>query len=209
MSSSNTCIECGKSIPPDSPGGFCGECLLSLGLEASAEGKVKRAERGERGSTLAEQSLAPELASRIESKTHVCSTALTEKPGDRIGRYRLLQEIGQGGCGVVYMAEQEEPVRRRVAVKVIQLGMDTKSVIARFEAERQALAMMDHPNIAKVLDAGATAAGRPYFVMELVMGIKITDYCDEHNLSTKERLDLFTQVCRAVQHAHQKGVIHR
>ena len=131
------------------------------------------------------------------------------KPGDRIGRYKLLQQIGEGGCGVVYMAEQEEPVRRRVALKVIKLGMDTKQVIARFEAERQALALMDHPNIAKVLDAGATETGRPYFVMELVRGIKITDYCDQNDLSTRERLDLFIQVCRAIQHAHQKGVIHR
>ena len=111
--------------------------------------------------------------------------AITEKPGDLIGRYKLLQKIGEGGCGVVYMAEQEEPVRRRVALKVIKLGMDTKQVVARFEAERQALAMMDHPNIAKVLDAGATETGRPYFVMELVRGIKITDYCDEHKLSTR------------------------
>jgi serine/threonine protein kinase len=132
-----------------------------------------------------------------------------EKPGDRIGRYKLLQQIGEGGCGVVYMAEQEEPVHRRVALKVIKLGMDTKSVIARFEAERQALAMMDHPSIAKVLDAGATDTGRPYFVMELVRGVKITDYCDHNNLSTRERLDLFIQVCRAIQHAHQKGIIHR
>ncbi len=132
-----------------------------------------------------------------------------EKAGDRIGRYKLLQQIGEGGCGVVYMAEQEEPVRRRVALKVIKLGMDTKSVIARFEAERQALALMDHPNIAKVLDAGATETGRPYFVMELVRGIKITDYCDENNLSTRERLDLFIKVCQAIQHAHQKGIIHR
>jgi serine/threonine protein kinase/tetratricopeptide (TPR) repeat protein len=129
--------------------------------------------------------------------------------GDRIDHYKLLQQIGEGGCGVVYMAEQEQPVRRRVALKVIKLGMDTKQVIARFEAERQALAMMDHPNIAKVLDAGATETGRPYFVMELVRGIKITDYCDQNNLSTNERLDLFMQVCRAIQHAHQKGVIHR
>jgi eukaryotic-like serine/threonine-protein kinase len=133
----------------------------------------------------------------------------TEKPGDRIGRYKLLEQIGEGGCGVVYMAEQEEPVRRRVALKVIKLGMDTKQVIARFEAERQALALMDHPNIAKVLDAGATDAGRPYFVMELVHGIKITDYCDQNNLSTNERLELFIQVCQAIQHAHQKGIIHR
>ena len=133
----------------------------------------------------------------------------SEKPGDTIGRYKLLQKIGEGGCGVVYMAEQEEPVRRRVALKVIKLGMDTKSVIARFEAERQALAMMDHPNIAKVLDGGATETGRPYFVMELVRGIKITEFCDQHRLPTRERLALFIQVCQAVQHAHQKGIIHR
>jgi len=145
-------------------------------------------------------------------RTALCPTEIlpiTEKPGDRIGRYKLLQQIGEGGCGVVYMAEQEEPVRRRVALKVIKLGMDTKNVIARFEAERQALALMDHPNIAKVLDAGATETGRPFFVMELVRGIKITDYCDQHNLSTRERLDLFIQVCHAIQHAHQKGIIHR
>ena len=133
----------------------------------------------------------------------------SEKAGDQIGRYKLLQQIGEGGCGVVYMAEQEQPVKRRIALKVIKLGMDTKSVIARFGAERQALALMDHPNIAKVLDAGATDTGRPYFVMELVRGIPITDYCDQNNLSTQARLDLFMQVCRAIQHAHQKGIIHR
>src|SRR6266542_2051556 len=133
----------------------------------------------------------------------------TEKPGDKIGRYKLLEQIGEGGCGLVYMAEQEEPVRRRVALKVIKLGMDTKSVIARFEAERQALALMEHPNIAKVLDAGATETGRPYFVMELVRGIKITDYSDQNKLATDERLQLFIQVCHAIQHAHQKGIIHR
>jgi len=132
-----------------------------------------------------------------------------EKPDDRIGRYHLLQKIGEGGCGVVYMAEQEEPVRRRVALKVIKLGMDTKEVIARFEAERQALAMMDHPNIAKVLDAGATASGRPFFVMELVRGVPITKFCDDSNTPTAQRLELFIQVCHAVQHAHQKGIIHR
>jgi serine/threonine protein kinase/Flp pilus assembly protein TadD len=132
-----------------------------------------------------------------------------EKAGDRIGRYKLLQQIGEGGCGVVYMAEQEEPVSRRVALKVIKLSLDTKSVIARFEAERQALALMDHPNTARVLDAGATETGRPCFVMELVRGLKITEYCDEARLSTNARLDLFIQVCQAIQHAHQKGIIHR
>jgi hypothetical protein len=134
---------------------------------------------------------------------------VTEKAGDRIGRYKLLQEIGEGGCGVVYMAEQEEPVRRRVALKVIKLGMDTRQVVGRFEAERQARAMMDHPNIAKVLDGGATDTGRPSFVMELVRGVRMTEYCDQNCLSTNERLNLFIQVCHAVQHAHQKGVIHR
>src|ERR1019366_720122 len=114
-----------------------------------------------------------------------------------------------GGCGMVYVAEQEQPVRRRVALKVIKLGMDTRQVIARFEAERQALALMDHPNIAKVLDGGATETGRPFFVMELVKGVRITDYCDRNNLSTAERLGLFVQVCHAIQHAHQKGIIHR
>src|SRR5438445_4208643 len=145
-------------------------------------------------------------------KTLVLTTgmlAVTERPGDKIGRYKLLQQIGEGGCGVVYMAEQDEPIRRRVALKVIKLGMDTKQVIARFEAERQALALMDHPNIAKVFDAGATNTGRPFFVMELVRGIKITDYCDENQLPTRDRLVLFIQVCEAIQHAHQKGVIHR
>jgi serine/threonine protein kinase len=139
----------------------------------------------------------------------VDSILSAEEVGKRIGPYKLLQNIGEGGCGSVYMAEQETPVRRRVALKVIKLGMDTKSVIARFEAERQALAMMDHPNIARVLDAGATETGRPYFVMELVRGIKITAYCDENRLDARQRLDLFIQVCHAIQHAHQKGIIHR
>ena len=134
---------------------------------------------------------------------------VAERPGDRIGPYKLVQRIGEGGCGVVYMAEQEKPMRRLVALKVIKLGMDTRQVVARFDAERQALALMDHPHIAKVLDAGATEAGRPFFVMELVRGIKITDYCDQNQIPTKERLELFVQVCRAVQHAHQKGIIHR
>jgi serine/threonine protein kinase len=132
-----------------------------------------------------------------------------EAVGQTLGRYKLMERLGEGGCGVVYVAEQTVPVRRRVALKVIKLGMDTKAVVARFEAERQALAMMDHPNIAKVLDAGTTETGRPFFVMELVRGIRITDYCDQNQLSTKERLDLFIKVCQAIQHAHQKGIIHR
>jgi WD40 repeat protein/serine/threonine protein kinase len=137
------------------------------------------------------------------------SEPLSEVPGTHIGRYKLLQKIGEGGFGVVYVAEQREPVKRRVALKIIKLGMDTRQVVARFEAERQALAMMDHSNIAKVLDAGATETGRPYFVMELVPGVPITEYCDQNQLTTGERLNLFMLVCLAVQHAHQKGVIHR
>jgi serine/threonine protein kinase len=133
----------------------------------------------------------------------------TEGAGTVIGPYKLLEQIGEGGFGVVFMAEKQEPIRRKVALKVLKPGMDTRQVIARFEAERQALAIMDHPNIAKVLDAGATDSGRPYFVMELVKGIPITDYCDQNQLATQERLELFRQVCQAVQHAHQKGIIHR
>ena len=133
----------------------------------------------------------------------------TEKPGSKIGRYRLLQQIGEGGCGTVYLAEQEEPVRRQVALKVIKLGMDTRHVVSRFEVERQALALMDHPHIAKVLDAGATESGSPFFVMELVRGVSITSFCDENGLTTRERIELLVKVCQAIQHAHQKGVIHR
>ena len=132
-----------------------------------------------------------------------------ESIGAVIGRYKLLQKIGEGGMGVVYMAQQEEPVRRRVALKIIKLGMDTKQVVARFEAERQALALMDHPNIAKVLDGGATDTGRPYFVMELVQGVPITEFCDKNRLPTEERIKLFIPVCQALQSAHQKGIIHR
>src|SRR5262249_7596378 len=132
-----------------------------------------------------------------------------ERPGAVVGPYKLLQEIGGGGMGTVYMAEPERPGRRRVALKVIKAGMDSRQVIARFEAERQALALMDHPNIAKVLDAGATEPGRPYFVMELVRGVPITLYCDKSHLTLRERLELFIPVCQGVQHAHQKGIIPR
>jgi serine/threonine protein kinase len=149
---------------------------------------------------------APAVAATIKLDL---AEAEDESVGKTIGRYKVLEKVGEGGCGVVYVAEQTEPVRRRVALKVIKLGMDTKQVVARFEAERQALAMMDHPNIAKVFDAGTTETGRPYFVMELVRGIKFTEYCDQANLTTKERLGLFIKVCHAIQHAHQKGIIHR
>jgi serine/threonine protein kinase len=134
---------------------------------------------------------------------------IAAQPGTVLGPYNLLDQIGEGGFGVVFLAEQERPVRRRVALKVIKPGMDTREVIARFEAERQALALMDHPNIARVYEAGATDNGRPYFVMELVQGVPITEYCDQCQLPTRERLELFVTVCQAVQHAHQKGIIHR
>jgi serine/threonine protein kinase/Flp pilus assembly protein TadD len=148
----------------------------------------------------------PQLSPEIEAEL---ARLKPEEAGERIGPYKLLQSIGEGGFGTVWMAEQEQPVRRRVALKIIKLGMNTKEVIARFEQERQALAMMEHPNIAKVLDAGATRWGRPFFAMELVRGIKITDYCDQANLTTEARLGLFIQTCNAIQHAHQKGIIHR
>jgi len=189
-------------------------------LEKSCAGDLEMRERLERllaadrelGSFLAaeETQLAPSGGrSRLGPKPASGSALSTEQPGTIIGRYKLLQQIGEGGFGVVYMAEQEQPVRRKVALKIIKLGMDTRDVIARFEQERQALAMMDHPNIARVLDAGATDTGRPYFVMELVKGIPITAYCDGQNMSFRDRLSLFVQVCGAVQHAHQKGIIHR
>src|SRR5262249_17577232 len=134
---------------------------------------------------------------------------ITERPGTVIGPYKLLEQIGEGGFGVVFMAEQTQPVRRKVALKVLKPGMDTRQVVARFEAERQALAIMDHPNIAKVFDGGATALGRPFFVMELVKGVPITEFGDQNRLTLRQRLELFVVVCQAVQHAHQKGIIHR
>ena len=138
-----------------------------------------------------------------------CRSAIERAPGTVIGPYKLLQPIGEGGMGTVYMAEQTQPVRRTVALKLIKAGMDSRQVLARFGAERQALALMDHPNIAKVFDAGTTDTGRPYFVMELVKGIPITRFCDERRLTLRERLELAIPVCQAVQHAHQKGIIHR
>jgi len=233
MADKPRCSVCGAELPPGAPGGHCPKCLLGFAEHESPEEAILTAalkfpiEHREsylqsacaeneqlRAQVEALLQAVGESADLIPEQARPASTSqrsipLLEKPGDKIGRYRLLQHIGEGGCGAVYMAEQEESVRRRVALKVIKLGMDTKAVIARFEAERQALALMDHPNIAKVLDAGATETGRPYFVMELVRGIKITDYCDHNSLSTRERLELFVQVCHAIQHAHQKGIIHR
>ena len=172
-------------------------CGIGTPLRADVD-SLLRAYEGQAGILKAPDRLLEEPADSV-----------SEGPGTVVGRYKLLEKIGEGGMAVVYMAEQEQPIRRKVALKIIKLGMDTRQVIARFEAERQALALMDHPSIAKVLDAGATETGRPYFVMELVTGVSITEYCDKNSLSTKDRLALFLQVCQAVQHAHQKGIIHR
>jgi serine/threonine protein kinase/lipopolysaccharide biosynthesis regulator YciM len=145
----------------------------------------------------------------VQEKPSVPMDAFVEQPGSWVGSYKLLSIVGEGGMGIVYLAEQQEPVKRQVALKVVKPGMDSKRVIVRFEAEKQALALMQHPHIAGVYDAGMTPIGRPYFIMEYVKGLPITDYCDHHKLTIKERLDLFVQVCQAVQHAHQKGIIHR
>jgi non-specific serine/threonine protein kinase/serine/threonine-protein kinase len=170
-------------------------------------------DRAVRARVLALLRIHEEAASFLESPV-VGSLAsaeepISERPGSVIGPYRLLEQIGEGGFGIVFMAEQQEPIRRKVALKVLKPGMDTRQVIARFEAERQALALMDHPNIARVLDAGQTSSGRPYFVMDLVKGVPITEFCDHSQLTPRERLELFVPVCQAIQHAHQKGIIHR
>jgi eukaryotic-like serine/threonine-protein kinase len=184
-----TCPDCGRPLPVNAPAGFCPVCVLRLAQSGTP---------GPSGE-----------ASKEETKTRTVFWGKDETVGAQIGRYKLLEIIGEGGFGTVWMAEQTEPVRRRVALKIIKLGMDTKLVVARFEAERQALALMDHPNIARVFDAGATQVGRPYFVMELVRGLPITEFCDARRLNTLERINLLVAVCQAVQHAHQKGVIHR
>jgi non-specific serine/threonine protein kinase/serine/threonine-protein kinase len=183
------CPECGADLSSRlGPAGLCAECLLQYGLAAAEdEGALLVAD---------------------DQRTEASRGAVEELTGT-LGPYRILQKIGEGGMGEVYEAEQTEPIRRRVAVKVIKAGMDSKQVIARFESERQALALMDHPNIARVHDAGTTPQGRPCFVMEYVKGVPITEYCDRQRLTTEERIELFTQVCDGIQHAHQKGVIHR
>ncbi len=248
-----------KALDTQSPWEREAYLQLACGTNAAVRVKVEALLRSHEDDSFLESPAVEVARSAV-----VTQEPLTEGPGTVIGHYQLLEKLGEGGFGVVYMAEQKEPVKRRVALKMIKVGMDTREVVARFEAERQALAMMDHPNIAKVFDAGVTGVplafgsagilpassvlltneqpagkdagaprqlyaqgqseaaksqianresqispGRPYFVMELVRGIKITDYCDEKQLSTRERLDLFIKVCQAVQHAHQKGIIHR
>src|SRR5262245_40677599 len=170
-------------------------------LRREVEALLKSAGIAEEKFQACEQAEAPQADAWFDANA--------ELVGCSVGRYKLLQKIGEGGMGVVYMAEQREPVLRKVALKIIKAGMDTRQVVARFEAERQALALMDHPNIAKVLDGGATEQARPYFVMDLVQGLPITQFCDEAKLSMRERLELFLDVCSAIQHAHQKGIIHR
>ena len=225
MPGERKCPKCGAELPSGSQDDQCVQCLLGLGLrqpEPKPGGEMLPTEvhpqsdkspsplPAETHPTPDEStsSLPPEMANRGPGGTVIVAT-VTEKSGDRIGRYKLLEKIGEGGMGTVWMAEQTEPVRRRVALKVIKQGMDSDQVLARFEAERQALALMDHPNIAKVLDVGATSSGRPYFVMELVKGVPLTRFCDEQRLSIRQRLELFMPVCLAIQHAHQKAIIHR
>ena len=190
MPAERTCPRCGTALSPDALEGLCATCV---GRVAFAEDPAEEAGKSA-------------FSAEIEGEW---SRGKHEEAGEHLGNYKLIEQIGQGGFGTVWVAEQERPVRRRVALKIIKLGMDTKEVIARFAQERQALALMDHPNIAKVFDAGASQWGRPFFVMELVRGIRITDYCDQVSLPTAERLALFIAVCQAVQHAHQKGIIHR
>ena len=186
-----------RELPPDERDAY-------LTQACSSPAQRERVEALLRDAAAADRFFAP-----IDAPQPPPAPPVAEKPGDTVGRYKLLQRIGEGGFGVVFMAEQREPIVRRVALKVIKAGLDTREVIARFEAERQALAMMDHPGIARVFDAGATATGRPFFVMELVRGLPITTFCDRHELDTRRRLELFMDVCAAVQHAHQKGIIHR
>jgi serine/threonine protein kinase/Tfp pilus assembly protein PilF len=194
MSHKRTCPQCGKERTDDSLAGLCPNCLALHAFSETEEGTNAIASAGNTAPTV---------------RVAAGSDFEYQHAGVMIGRYKLLEQIGEGGFGVVYMAEQVEEVHRKVALKIIKAGMDTKAVIARFEAERQAAALMDHPNIARVLDAGTTQAGRPYFVMELVRGTPITAFCDQKKLPTAERLELFMTVCHAVQHAHQKGIIHR
>jgi len=194
MSNNRTCPQCGRERTDDSLAGLCPNCLALHAFADTDDGTQDTATAADASPTV-----------RVDP----VSDFEFQHVGVMIGRYKLLEKIGEGGFGVVYMADQVEPVHRQVALKVIKAGMDTEAVVARFEAERQALALMDHPNIARVLDAGTTQAGRPYFVMELVRGISMTEFCDRRKLNTTERLKLFITVCHAVQHAHQKGIIHR
>jgi serine/threonine protein kinase len=175
------CPHCEADLGSGGVAGLCPECLIQGAFDSSIGAS--------------------------DSRTQTINTAAPSE--DDFGRYQIIRPIGEGGMGTVYLAEQREPIRRRVALKVVKLGMDTGQVLARFAKERQALAMMDHPNIARIFDAGATPKGRPYFVMEYIEGVPITQYCDAKRMTIGERLQVFLSVCRAIQHAHEKGVIHR
>src|SRR5262245_40507368 len=194
MSSPSTCAHCGAPTSAETLGGLCPACV---------------------GRSLLEREPFPPAAPGPGPRptgpgsSGPGGPATPEAEWPRIPGFRILKQLGEGGFGVVYLAEQLQPVRRQVALKVLKPGMDTRQVVARFEAERQALALMDHPHIARVFDGGATPSGRPYFVMELVRGVPITEFCDQNHLTPRQRLELFLPVCQAVQHAHQKGVIHR
>ena len=178
----SNCPQCGAELDADGLAGLCPQCLIQGAFDSSVG---------------------------TASATQTITTTTASARDDDFGRYHILRTLGEGGMGTVYLAEQREPIRRYVALKVVKLGMDTNQVLARFANERQALAMMEHPNIARILDAGATPRGRPYFVMEYIEGIPITQYCDDKRMPIGQRLQLFVSVCHAVQHAHQKGVIHR
>ena len=180
------CPRCGMPLTKGLSADLCARCLLSLGLEGDP---------------------TPPAGASGESPSPLPGAGTD--PPERIGPYRLVSVLGTGGMGVVYLAEQEQPLRRRVALKLVKRGMDSQEVLARFESERQALALMDHPGIARVLDAGTAEDGRHFFVMEHVDGPTITDYCDRHRMTTPHRLELLTEVCEAVQHAHVKGILHR
>src|SRR5271166_367787 len=175
------CSQCGRELDSGDPAGLCPQCLIQGAFDSSAGVE--------------------------EFRTETIATATGVD--DDFDRYHVLRTLGEGGMGTVYLAEQREPIRRMVALKVVKLGMDTNQVLARFANERQALAMMDHPNIARIFDAGATSKGRPYFVMEYIEGVPITQHCDRNRIAIGQRLELFLAVCHAVQHAHQKGMIHR
>lgn len=201
--SNTVCPECGATLPAAFARRPCPSCLLQLGFGIPEANPAAR--ESSYGGNDGESGISDALTYRRERSAGLSG----EAPGAVVDRYKLLEVIGEGGFGTVWMAEQQEPVKRKVALKIIKPGMDTRQVVARFEAERQALALMDHANIARVFDGGATEGGRPYFVMELVRGVPLSAFCDARKLTTRERIELFIPVCQAVQHAHQKGVIHR
>ena len=207
MDETTRCEKCDLPLTGQAMSGMCANCLLKLALEPPVEPTGMTGDEDPASEEPTEVLCFGDYAPEVDAASG--SAAPQETAGSHIGRYTLQKIIGKGGFGTVWRAEQNEPVQRLVALKIIRIGMDTREFIARFEQERQALAMMDHPNIARVLDGGTTPGGRPYFVMELVPGVTITKFCDQQKLPLPARLELFIEVCRAIQHAHQKGIIHR